>query len=138
MFLVPLVVAETSPILFIEQESPTSIQARWVLPTDVNSREYGYRLNYIGGSNGSVDIEGRYTNNHIITGLKNGANYTMFIVTIVTSDSVTLPSSPVESNLLPLGMLLHNWSQSLQCKYRHPFEPLKVYTCILGHHIKQL
>ena len=62
-------------------------------------------MSYIGGSNGSVDIEGRYTYNHIINGLKNGANYRMFIVT--TLDSRTLPSNPaVESNPLQLGMLI--------------------------------
>ena len=99
------VVGKPPQNLFIEQESPTSIQAHWDFPTDVKYREYGYRLTYTGSSNGSVDIEGRYTFNHIISGLKNGANYRMFIVT--TLDSRTLPSNPaVESNPLQLGMLI--------------------------------
>ena len=86
---------------FIEQTAPTSIMVQWVSP--YLHDETGFRITYndTGGSSGSVDIPDRDTDNHLFTGLKNGANYTMFIATTST-DPNTLPSLKTQSNLLQM------------------------------------
>ena len=40
----------------------------------------GYRIYYSNGNSGSVDVSGGATDNHLVTGLQNGANYTISIV----------------------------------------------------------
>ena len=47
---------------------------------------------YSGGSSGSVDVSGWYTDNHLLTGLLNGAMYTISIV----GTSNHFPSEEVE------------------------------------------
>ena len=96
--------APGSPNLFLEQKSPTSIQAHWVLPPNL-VEGHGFTVSFSGGSSGAVHISNRiYANNHIFTGLRNGANYTMTIV-VTPADPDELPSSPTFSNLRPLGRI---------------------------------
>ena len=70
------------------QEDPTSIQVSWTPPTPLGDTT-GYRIYYSGGSNGSVDISGGSTDNHVLTGLRNGASYNISIM----GTSNHLPSS---------------------------------------------
>ena len=91
-----------SPQLFAERIGPTSVHAFWVLPSPA-SEERGFRITYKGGSSGIVDIEDAFATSTVITGLNNGANYTMFISTTSILPSV-LPSMLTESNIVQLGM----------------------------------
>ena len=61
------------------QEGPTSIRVSWTPPTPPGDTA-GYRIHYNGGSSGSVDVSGGSTDNYLLTGLQNGASYTMSIV----------------------------------------------------------
>jgi len=61
------------------QEGPTTIRVSWTPPIPLRDTT-GYRIYYSGGSSSSVDVSGGSTDNHLLTALKNGANYTMFIV----------------------------------------------------------
>ena len=65
----------------------------------------GYRIYYSNGNSGSVDVSGGAADNHLVTGLQNGASYTISIVGISEhffSDSVGYPNS------IPLGELLNS------------------------------
>ena len=99
-------VASASPNLFIEQITPTTIQAHWIVPPKI-SNENGFRIIYRGGSSGYVDVDDAFVTNTVITGFKNGANYTMSIVT-TSNDPSTLPSTETESNFIQLGILLYS------------------------------
>ena len=84
------------------QEGPTGIRGSWTPPTPLGDTT-GYRVYYSGGSNGSVDVSGGYTDNHLLTGLQNEASYTISIV----GTSEHLPSDRVDyPNSIPLGEFL--------------------------------
>ena len=56
----------------------------------------GYRIYYRNGNSGSVDVSGGAADNHLVTGLQNGASYTISIVGTSEhffSDSVDYPNS---------------------------------------------
>ena len=79
-------------------EGPTGIRVSWTPPTPLGDTT-GYRIYYSGGSSGSEDVSGGSTHNHLLTSLKNGANYDISIV--ATSDH--LNSDTVEySNVIIL------------------------------------
>ena len=62
------------------QEGLTSIRVSWSPPTPLGDTT-GYRIYYSNGdSSDSVDVSGGSTDNHLLTGLKNGENYTISIV----------------------------------------------------------
>ena len=89
------------PVHFvIEQISPTTIRAQWVVQF-----EGTVTITYIGGSRGSVAIFDTLTTETLITGLKNGANYTMSIVVLETTLD-NFPSRPIVSNVLQLGIII--------------------------------
>ena len=78
------------------QEGPTSVRVSWSPPTPLGDTT-GYRISYSGGSSGSVDviISGGSTNTHTLTGLENGASYTISIV----ATSLLFFSEEVEVNI---------------------------------------
>ena len=61
------------------QENSTSIQISWSPPTPL-SNTTGYIIYYSGETNGSVNVSDGATDSHLLTGLQNGASYTIFIV----------------------------------------------------------
>jgi len=86
------------------QEGLTGIRVSWTPSTPLGYTT-GYRIYYSGDSSGSVDVSGGSTDNHLLTGLQNGASYTISIV----STSEHLPSDRVDyPNKIPL-------SEFLQC-----------------------
>ena len=60
------------------QEGPTGITVTWTPSSGAN----GYIISYDNGagSNDSVTVDGGSTDNHTLTGLQNGATYTISIV----------------------------------------------------------
>ena len=87
------------------QEGPTGIRVSWTPPTPLGDTT-GYRIYYSGGSGGTVDVNGGSTDNRLLTGLKNGASYTISIVGIsehLISDHVHYLSS------IPLSELLQHF-----------------------------
>ena len=86
------------------QEGPTGIRVSWTPPTPLGDTT-GYRIYYSGGSSGSVDVSSGSTDNHLLTGLQNGASYTISIVGTSEhffSDRVDYPNSITLSELLQL------------------------------------
>ena len=79
------------------QEGSTSVQVSWTPPTPLGDTT-GYRIYYSGGSSGSVYVSNRYTGLYLLNGLRNGASYTMTIV----STSEHLMSDEVET-IVSLG-----------------------------------
>ena len=73
------------------QEGLTSIRVSWSPPTPLGDTT-GYRISYTGGSSGSVNVSGGSTDNYLLTGLRNGATYTITIV----GTSPDIASDPVE------------------------------------------
>ena len=61
------------------QEGPTSVRVSWSPPTPLGDTT-GYRISYSGGSSGSVDVSDGSTSTHTLTGLENGASYTISMV----------------------------------------------------------
>ena len=87
------------------QEGPTSVRVSWTPPTSLRNTT-GYRIYYNNGSSGSVDTSGGLTDNHLLTGLQNGASYTISIVGTSEhffSDSLDYPNS------IPLSELLNSY-----------------------------
>ena len=84
-----------------ECASATSILVSWS-PPDPLGDTTGYRIDYArtGGSSVSVDVNGGGTSERELTGLQNGAIYTISIV----ATSQHLPSQSVEVTVR-LGML---------------------------------
>ena len=76
------------------QESPTSVRVSWSPPSPLWDTT-GYRISYSGGSSGSVDVSDGSTSIHTLTGLENGASYTISIV----GASLHLPSEVVEVDI---------------------------------------
>ena len=88
--------------LMAVQEGPTGIRVSWTPPTPLGDTT-GYRIYYSGGSNGSVNVSGGSTEHHLLTGLQNGASYTISIV----GTSEHFPSEEVDyPNSIPLSELL--------------------------------
>ena len=84
------------------QEGPTGIRVSWTPPTPLGDTT-GYRICYSGGSNGSVNVSGGSTDNHLLTGLQNETSYTISIVGISDhffSDRVDYPNSITLSEFL--------------------------------------
>ena len=64
-----------------------------------------YMIYYSNGNSSSVDVSGGAADNHLVTGLQNGATYTISIVGTSEhffSDSVGYPNS------IPLGEVLNS------------------------------
>ena len=61
------------------QEGPTNVRVSWSPPSPLGDTT-GYRISYSGGSSGSVDVSDGSTDNFLLTGLVNGASYTISIV----------------------------------------------------------
>ena len=85
----------------VVQKSPSSVRASW-RPPDPLRDATGYRIEYSSGvvCNGSVTIRGSSTDNYLLTGLQNGAIYTISIV--ATSDQ--LPSESMVAVNAHLGV----------------------------------
>ena len=83
-------VASAPSNLMAVQEGLTSVRVSWSPPTPLGDTT-GYRISYSGGSSGSVDVSDGSTNTHTLTGLENGASYTVSIV----GTSLHLPSDVV-------------------------------------------
>ena len=89
------------------QEGPTSIRVSWSPPTPVGDTT-GYRIYYSGGSSGSVNVSGGFTDNYLLTGLQNGQSYTISIV----ATSQHLPSESVTTGIkVMLGEYIHVHSE---------------------------
>ena len=80
--------------LMAVQEGLTSVRVSWSPPSPLGDTT-GYRISYSGGSSGSVDISDGSTNTHTLTGLVNGASYTISIV----GTSLHLPSEVVDVDI---------------------------------------
>ena len=78
VFLFPPVASAPTNLTAV-QEGPTGIRVSWIPPTPLGNTT-GYRIYYSGGSSDSVDVSGGSTYNHLLTGLQNGAKYTIIIV----------------------------------------------------------
>ena len=79
------------------QEGPTSVRVSWSPPTPLGDTT-GYRISYSGGSSGSsgsVDVSDGSTDNYLLTGVENGASYTISIV----GTSQHLPSDVVNVDI---------------------------------------
>ena len=88
--------------LTVTQVGPTAIELSWTPPTPLGDTT-GYRIYYSGGSSGSVNVSGGSTDNHTLTGLLNGANYTISIVGTSDhffSDHVYYPNNIILRKLL--------------------------------------
>ena len=72
-------VASAPTNLMAVQEGPTGIRVSWTPPNPLGDTT-GYRIYYSGGSSGSVNVSGGSTDNHLLSGLQNGASYTISIV----------------------------------------------------------
>ena len=95
-------VASASTNLMAVQEGPTGIRVSWTPPTPLGDTT-GHRIYYSGGSSGSVDVSGGSTDNQLLTGLQNGASYTISIVGTSEhffSDHVDYPDSITLSKFL--------------------------------------
>ena len=76
-----LISAASAPtILMAVQEGPTSILVSWTPPTPPGDTT-GYSIFYSSnGSSDSVNVSGHSTDNQQLSGLQNGASYTISIV----------------------------------------------------------
>ena len=84
------------------QEGLTSVQVSWSPPTPLVDTT-GYRISYSGGSSGSVDARDGSIDNYLLTGLHNGASYTISIM----GTSQHLPSEKVELDMdIDLGEMI--------------------------------
>ena len=87
--------------LMAAQEGPTGIRVSWNPPSPLGDT-LGYRIFYNGGSSGVVEVSDGSTGNYLLTGLQNGATYTISIVGI----SNHFPSEQVDySNVIHLCKL---------------------------------
>ena len=80
--IVPYIVASApSNLMFEVQNDGTSVQLTWTPPSPLGDTT-GYRIHYTtgGGSSGSQTVSGGSTNSYTLTGLTNGATYTITIV----------------------------------------------------------
>ena len=93
--------AEAPVFMTGAQEGATSIRVYW-FTTNPPRNVIGFRIYYRGPTNGSVDVDDPQAITHLLTGLKNNASYTIFIV----SKSNHLPSERLESEPVKLGKTL--------------------------------
>ena len=103
VFLLPPVASDPTNLMAV-QEGPTGIRVSWTPPTPLGDTT-GYRIYYSGGSSGSVNVSGGSTYNHLLTGLQNGAKYTICIVAMSEhffSNKVESPNNITLSELLQL------------------------------------
>ena len=90
-----LTVASAPSGLTAVQTGPTSILVSWN-PPDPLGDTTGYRIDYTDGSSSdSVTVDGGSTDSHTLTGLQNGATYTISIV----ATSQGLPSETVTADM---------------------------------------
>ena len=90
-----LTVASAPSGLTAVQDGPTSILVSWS-PPDPLGDTTGYRIDYTNGSSSdSVTVDGGSTDSHTLTGLQNGATYTISIV----ATSQGLPSETVTADM---------------------------------------
>ena len=94
-------VASAPSNLMVVQEGLTSVRVSWSPPSPLGDTT-GYRISYSGGSSDSVDVSDGSTNTHTLTGLVNGASYTISMV----GTSQHLPSSSMEA-IVTLGENTH-------------------------------
>ena len=87
-----LPVASVPSNLMAVQEGLTSVRVSWSPPTPLGDTTE-YRISYSGGSSGTVGVRDGSTDNYLLTGLDNGASYTISIVGI----SQHFPSDPPAS-----------------------------------------
>ena len=80
--------------LMAVQEGPTSVRVSWSPPSPLGNTT-GYRISYSDGSSGSVDVSDGSTSTRTLTGLVNGASYTISIV----GTSLHLPSDVVDVDI---------------------------------------
>ena len=81
------------------QEGSTSIRVSWTPSSDAT----GYTISYTGGGrNDSVTVSGGSTDERLLTGLHNGATYTISIM----ATSTGLPSRSVMVMDIGLGIQL--------------------------------
>ena len=97
-------VASAPSNLMAVQKGPTSVRVSWSPPSPLGDTA-GYRISYSGGSSGSVDVSDGSTDNYLLTGLQNGAFYSISIV----GTSQHLPSQALSTELgkCVLGDNLH-------------------------------
>ena len=76
------------------QEGLTSVRVSWSPPSPLGNTT-GYRISYSGGSSGSEDVSDGSTSTRTLTGLQNGASYTIFIM----GTSQLLPSNVVDVDI---------------------------------------
>ena len=87
------------------QEGLTSVRVSWSPPTPLGDTT-GYRISYSGGS---VDVSDSSTDNYLLTGLQNGASYSISIM----GTSQHLPSEVVELDMsIDLG-------EMISCTFNH-------------------
>ena len=94
--------APASPDISIKQTGPTSIEARWIVPSTLVSESI-YLLDYTGASTGQVTLTGSSADNFELDGLQNGMFFQMTIISL-SSDPTEIYSSPTFSNVLRMGM----------------------------------
>ena len=97
-------VASAPTNLMAVQEGSTGI--RTTPPSSIRFTR-GYRIYYSGGSSGSVDISDCATDNHLLSGLVNGASYT---ISIVGTSAHYYSEEVVYSNTITLSELLQTLS----------------------------
>ena len=102
-------VASAPTGITVVQEGFSSVRVSWSPPTPLGDTT-GYRIYYRGGSSGSVDVSGGFTDdvsggstdNHLVTGLQIGAGYTITLV----ATSQHLPSERIATSI-ELGKCIH-------------------------------
>ena len=87
-------VASVPSNLMAVQEGLTNVSVSWSPPSPLRDTT-GYRISYSGGSSGSVNISNGSADNYLLTGLVNGASYTISIV----GTSLRLPSEVVDVDI---------------------------------------
>ena len=73
------------------QEGLTSVRVSWSPPSPLGDTT-GYKISYSGGSSGIEDVSDGSTDTYLMTGLQNGASYTIYI----EGTSQHLPSEVVD------------------------------------------
>ena len=127
-FLPPVASAPTN--LMAVQEGSTGIRVSWTPPTPLGDTT-GYRIYYSGGGSDIVDVSGGSIDNHLLTGLQNGASYTISIVGTsehLPSDHVDFPTS------IPLSEFLQCVSTYLSCRQMVTDNLLKPSSWPAKHH----
>ena len=86
------------------QEGLTSVRVSWSPPSPPGDTT-GYMISYSGGSSGSVDVSDGSTSTHTLTGLANGASYTISIV----GTSQHFPSDTIQVMNIGLGKYKYSY-----------------------------